>query len=39
MTHNISRYTLQGMVHLTINEFTLPEIEEKVGVLVSFSCI
>jgi hypothetical protein len=36
MIHRLANYTLDGMLYLSMNEFTTPEREQKVGVMVSF---
>jgi hypothetical protein len=36
MTHRIAYFTLEAMLHLSNNEFTTPEREHKLGVMVSF---
>ena len=36
MTHHLANYTLQAMVYLAVNEFTTPEREQRLGVLVSY---
>lgn len=36
MVHRLANYTLQAMLYLNMNEFTTPEREQKLGVLVSF---
>jgi len=35
MTHHLANYTLQAMLHLAMDEFTTPEREQKLGVMVS----
>jgi hypothetical protein len=35
MTHHLANYTLHAMLHLSMNEFTTPERQQKVGVMVS----
>ncbi len=39
MTFYLANYTLHAMLHLSMNEFTTPEREQKVGVLVSSFCL
>jgi hypothetical protein len=36
MIHHLANYTLNAMLYLSMNEFTTPEREQKVGVMVSF---
>jgi hypothetical protein len=36
MIHHLSNYTLHAMLYLSMNEFTTPEREQKLGVMVSF---
>jgi len=35
MVYQIANYTIDAMMHLVLNEFTQPERESKVGVMVS----
>jgi hypothetical protein len=35
MAHRAANFTIQAMLHLAINEFTTPEREQKLGVMVS----
>ena len=34
MIYHLANYTLDGMLYLTLNEFTTPEREHKLGVMV-----
>ena len=36
MAHRMANFTIQAMLHLVINEFTQPEREQKLGVMVSY---
>jgi hypothetical protein len=36
MAHRIANFTIEAMLHLSINEFTTPERESQLGVMVRY---